>query len=108
MSPARLSAHVEAESQDRGSVSDHEVFISYAHEDKARAGELASLIAQRGFTVWWDESRLQTGDVFTSKIERAIAIARATVVCWSGAALHSDWVKFEAALALDRSTLLPI
>ena len=31
-----------------------DVFISYAREDRAQAGELAQLLEQHGYTVWWD------------------------------------------------------
>ncbi|MFI4997767.1 MAG: TIR domain-containing protein, partial [Hyphomicrobiales bacterium] len=31
-----------------------DVFISYAREDRSQAAELAELLEEAGYTVWWD------------------------------------------------------
>ncbi|HYB65492.1 MAG TPA: TIR domain-containing protein, partial [Steroidobacteraceae bacterium] len=83
------------------------VFVSYAHEDKARAQELVRALEASGFTVWWD-SLITGGAAYAVETEQALEQAATVVVLWSHHSIGSHWVRDEAALARDRSRLVPV
>ncbi len=83
------------------------VFISYARVDRPRVAPLAAALGARGHVVWWDD-HLTGGAAFAATIEAELARADAVVVAWSLAAVTSDWVRDEAAVARDRGVLVPI
>jgi formylglycine-generating enzyme required for sulfatase activity len=84
-----------------------EVFVSYAREDLARVRPLAEALESQGLAVWWDAG-LRAGVQFDEEIEQAIAAARCVLVVWTGAAARSQWVRAEAAEALDANKLIPV
>jgi hypothetical protein len=84
-----------------------DVFISYASEDRDRAGQLASALGALGWSVWWDR-RIVTGQVFDQVIERELETAKSIVVPWSSHSIASEWVKNEAAVAVERGVLVPV
>jgi WD40 repeat protein len=86
----------------------HDIFISYAREDRASAKKLAeALTATRGWSVWWD-LRLRTGERFPREIERVVSEARCVVVLWSVHSINSDWVIAEVAEGWKRGVLVPV
>jgi DNA-binding response OmpR family regulator len=89
------------------SVSDIDVFLSYAREDAARIRELAALLQQSGLKIWWD-SHIRVGESFDRAIEDALTKAGAVIVAWSRHSVDSDWVRAEAAYAFKKSKLLPV
>ena len=84
----------------------HDVFISYAKGDRARASELASALDAQGWSVWWDRD-IPPGRTFDDVIEEALTQARCVVVLWSAESLKSRWVRAEASAAAERGTLVP-
>jgi len=84
-----------------------DVFISYAREDRNKAKALAELFQQQGWSVWWDRN-IPPGRSFDEVIEEALGAAKCVVVLWSKNSVSSDWVKGEAAEALQRKILLPL
>lgn len=84
-----------------------DVFISYARADRPQAERLASALAERGFSVWWDRG-LTPGADFSAQIERELTQARAVLVCWSEQALQSRWVKDEADEAARADKLVAV
>lgn len=84
-----------------------DVFISYAREDRERAGSVAHLLERDGWSVWWDR-RIVAGESFDQAIERELERARCVVVLWSEVSIASEWVKNEAALAAERGVLVPV
>jgi TolB-like protein len=48
------------------------VFLSYAREDTAAAGNIARTLREAGVEVWFDMSELRGGDVWDQKIRRQI------------------------------------
>ena len=59
-----------------------DVFLSYAEEDRARAGEVSGALEALGWTVWWDRE-IAPGSTWRDTIERAIEGTRCMVVLLS-------------------------
>jgi len=83
-----------------------DIFISYANEDRERAGRLANALESCGWTVWWDR-KIIAGQAFDQAIERQLETAKCVVVLWSRNSIASEWVKNEAAVAAERGVLVP-
>ena len=86
---------------------DADIFISYARKDLDRVEPIARALASLGYRVWWDAD-LRVGRRFDEEIERVLAAARCVLVVWTQAAVHSHWVRAEAAEALDADKLVPV
>ncbi len=84
-----------------------DIFISYARSEMARAKQLASVLSEQGWTVWWDR-QLQAGESWATQIEQALDSARCVVVLWSANSVDSAWVIDEAAYARDLGKLIPV
>ena len=83
-----------------------DIFISYASADRERAKILADVLAEQGWSVWWDRV-IPPGKQFDEVIEEALDAAKCVVVLWSQASTASTWVKTEAAEAMRRKALIP-
>ena len=83
------------------------IFLSYAHEDRLKAQNLAAALSARGYTLWWDEL-IEGGAQFARSIRDALEAADAVVVLWSAKSVESDWVQDEAAQGRDRKRLVPL
>jgi hypothetical protein len=84
-----------------------DVFISYAHEDRASAQALADCLDKAGISVWWDP-QLQAGQQFAKVIEQTLQRVRCVIVLWSRHSVVSDWVNAEASEGLRLGKLLPV
>jgi hypothetical protein len=85
-----------------------DIFISYASVDRPTARRLADALEACGWSVWWDHRSLRGGQHFDRIIEEAISTARVVIVIWSQNSIKSDWVRAEAAQALDENKLVPL
>ena len=85
----------------------HDVFVSYAREDKNTVQTLIETLQESGMSVWWD-SEIHTGTRFDAMIDDALRDSRSVLVVWSDHSVDSDWVKMEAQFGLAREILLPI
>ena len=83
------------------------VFLSYDHEDSARAAPLAAALEAHGHSVWWDR-HIHGGAEYNSAIEDAVESADAVVVLWSANSVRSAWVRDEAAEGRDAGKLVPV
>ena len=83
------------------------IFLSYAHQDKAKAEALANALEHAGHDVWWD-SHVRGGSEYAGEIEAALARADHVVVLWSKTSVKSAWVRDEASEGLDSGRLLPV
>lgn len=84
-----------------------DVFISYAHENKSIASELARHLESLGHSVWWDAALLASDD-FNDVIASALTRARAVIVIWTPASVRSNFVRDEARFALQRGKLVSV
>ena len=84
-----------------------DIFISYAREDRAQAAELAQLLEENGYIVWWDWN-LVGGDPFRAVIGKKLKDAKKVIVLWSDHSINSSFVIDEAQEAKDEAKLLPI
>ena len=84
-----------------------DVFISYSRSDRPTAEVLAQAIQERGWSVWWDR-KIGAGESFDRIIERELESARCVVVIWSKTSVESEWVKNEAAAAVERGAFVPV
>jgi hypothetical protein len=71
------------------------VFISHNSRDKTDARLLATLLAQQGINVWFDEWNIRPGESLTGGIEEGLANADVLVLLWSEGAHSSNWVGTE-------------
>ena len=84
-----------------------DIFLSYASEDRERARLVAQLLEGRSWTVWWDR-KIPAGVAYDEVIEREIGAAKYVVVLWSISSTKSEWVKNEAASAVEQAKLIPV
>ena len=85
----------------------HDIFVSYAHEDKLKARQLVDLFEGQGWSVWWDE-QISVGTKYSSLLDEALSQSRCVIVCWSEASLRSEYVRSEAHRGSARAVLLQI
>jgi TolB-like protein/Flp pilus assembly protein TadD len=83
------------------------VFLSYAHDDRAKAQRLAVALEQLGYIVWWD-ALIEGGTLYTKSINEALDTADVVIVLWSERSVESNWVRDEAAQGRDRRRLVPL
>jgi len=72
-----------------------DIFLSYAREDRDRAGIIARLVASGGWTVFWD-ANIKAKAEWRSVLQSELDSARAVIVLWSRASVASSWVTDEA------------
>ena len=84
-----------------------DLFISYSRKDLMAIQSITAALQQNGWSVWSDQ-QLQAGVKFDRVTEQALTDARAVIVAWSRNSVDSDWVRAEAAFALQYSKLFPI
>ena len=85
----------------------HDIFLSYASEDRERITVLVKTMESLGWSVWWDQ-RIPTGREFDEFIEEQLEASKSVVVVWSNTSIKKRWVKTEAKEGLDRNVLFPV
>jgi hypothetical protein len=73
----------------------------------ARAKQLAAVLSEQGWTVWWDR-QLQAGESWANQLEQALDSAGCVIVLWSANSVSSVWVIEEAAYARELGKLVPV
>lgn len=76
-----------------------QVFISYAHKDKAFVNKLAKSMADEGIRIWKDDRSLEGGAAWLQEIATGISQCKVVVNVLSTASLESDSVEKELAYA---------
>ena len=85
-----------------------DIFLSYSHQDQAKAKLFVTALEKQGWKVFWDTQSILGGQDFNMEIENAITSAACMVVLWSEAAKKSHYVHDEACLGRDRNILVPV
>jgi Tol biopolymer transport system component len=85
----------------------HDVFLSYARKDQAKAKKIATALEGRGLQVWWDP-HIIPGDGFVNAIEQAMNQAACIVVLWSSHSINSRYVRNEAEYGANQGKLVPV
>jgi hypothetical protein len=75
-----------------------QVFVSYAHEDRARIEPLVEAIRAQGLTLFWDRD-IRPGGYWRGSIRRNLMQARCLVVVWSAASTRDGSFVVEEAEA---------
>lgn len=83
------------------------LFISYSHEDKPVARQVAEVLSQRGYEVFWD-AKIPPGMTFDTYIFQNLQGSNAVIVLWSKHSINSDYVKEEAEYAKNHRMLVPL
>ena len=84
-----------------------DIFISYNNKDKDKAKLFATILAQQGWSVFWDKN-IPPGKTFDEYIGEQLDAAKCVIVLWSKNSVSSDWVKEEAQRGAARKVLVPI
>lgn len=84
-----------------------DIFLSYAREDRDTASSLVAVLADCGWSVFWDH-HIPTGKSFDRVIEEQLDAATCVIVMWSRHAVASDWVRAEAREGARRQVLRPV
>lgn len=78
----------------------HDVFISYAREDRTRVEEFARYMIARGLSVWFDD-RIKGGQQPYDEIATALRDSSFVLLIWSTSAAGSAFVQNEIAMAAN-------
>lgn len=78
----------------------HDVFVSYAVEDRSWAQDFYDLLAASGVAkrIFFDRNSLRAGDAWEAKLQDAVRYSRHLVVLWSSAVKAGGWVPREMEL----------
>ena len=82
-----------------------DIFISYKHAQRREARQLASALAARGWTVWWDWN-IPTRQDWQAELDAQLDAAGCVVVLWSADSVQSEWVLYEARHAQRTGKLI--
>jgi hypothetical protein len=72
----------------------HDIFVSYASEDREFARQLARALSRDGLRVWFAEFELEPGDSITEKLFEGLAKARYGTVILSPSFLARPWTSW--------------
>ena len=84
-----------------------DIFISYTREDRETARTLAQVLADQGWSVWWDQN-IPPGKTWADIVGKQLKTARGVLALWSKNSVTSRWVLREARFAEKRGSLIPI
>lgn len=82
-----------------------DVFISYKREEREAAALIAQKLSDLRVDVWFD-NKLVPGGTFDEEIASQLRSAAAVLICWTPAAIESEWVRAEASFALQQGKLI--
>jgi len=92
--------------EDSGAVK-HDVFVSYANQDKDRVERLVTALDAEGWNVFWDQD-IPPGKEWESWILPRLEAAAVIIPVWSTLSVKSRYVKQEADIAHKRGVLVPV
>lgn len=92
----------------------YDVFISYAHEDKAYVDELEQVLKAWGISVWRDTNAVSWGDSLRQKIDEGLSQSKFGITVLSSIYLSKYWTsnELDGLFALENANgtkkILPI
>jgi predicted ATPase len=89
-------------SRKTGGAAPAEIFISYAHQDRAAAETICAALESAGLQCWIAPRNVAPGVPYAAMLVEAISAARIVLVVFSHAANRSDGVLNEIELAFNR------
>jgi hypothetical protein len=84
-----------------------DIFISYSSDDKTIVKQIAGLLENKGWSVWWDR-QIPIGQKYDTVIENELHKAGCVLVVWTQRSITSEWVKNEASEAAQKGILVPV
>lgn len=84
-----------------------DVFIAYDHRDELAVQRFKTTLGWLGYDVFSDAD-LMAGQDWAQKLMETIKGARCVLALWSKQSISSDYVKFEAILALAQDKLISV
>ena len=84
-----------------------DVFISYSRSIEPQARRVADALRALGYNVWRDDE-LPAHRSYSEVTEERLRAAKAVLVIWSAEAVKSQWVRAEADVAREASTLVQL
>lgn len=79
----------------------HDVFVSYAGEDKPFARQLVAWLEQAGLDVWFAEEDMRGSAEIQEEIAAVLPQCQHAILVISAAWLDKDWTRWEGDLALE-------
>jgi hypothetical protein len=74
---------------------EYDLFITYAHADKAVVHKLVQQLRDQKVRIWIDKDGLKPGDSLRDSISRSLDSSKYQLVVLSPAAMSSNWVHYE-------------
>jgi TIR domain len=84
-----------------------DVFVSYVNADRSIASSIVEALESQKWRVFWDRS-IPAGKKWPDVLRQRLSNAKCVVVLLTRASLKSSWVTYEASVALQRRTLVPL
>lgn len=84
-----------------------DVFLSYRRRDADLMQDVRRVIEGVGLKTWFD-AQIPCGERFRSRIRKQIEAATSAAICLTPSAATSPWVQYEAKLAAQRGTAMPL
>lgn len=91
----------------------HDIFISYATEDKEYATKLVTSLNHLGLTTWFAPLNLEVGDNLAKSIDAVLTFCKFAVVIISPEYTTKNWTQYElntlnSKMVENKTTLFPI
>lgn len=86
-----------------------DLFVSYSRKDKRKVMKIVSLLQSQGYSIWIDESGIETGEQFKRVIVNAIEECKVVLFFSSEHSNKSPWTAKEIGVAYQKNKpILPI
>lgn len=87
----------------------YDIFISYSRKDHQKVKQIATILQDRGYSVWIDIDGVESGEAFRGVIVNAIENSQIVLFFSSASSNSSSWTTKEISLAVDeKKYIIPI
>lgn len=84
-----------------------DVFVSYVAADRSLASSVVAALESRKWHVFWDRT-IPPGKKWPDVLQQRLSNTKCVLVLLTRESLKSSWVTYEASVALQRGTLVPL